>query len=325
MLTETGNNIVKYIKDRQEATAKELVDFLLISPQAVFKQLKKLQERGQIAKFGSPPRVFYVLAGEKQAEVRLIDQDVSKYINNNYLYISPDGLFLEGVGGFTAWCEGNGFEPNKTAREYVATSKKYSAFRQHGLIDGRVKLKQTFKDVYLDKLFYLDFYSIERFGKTKLGAMLLYAKQSQDKKLIQKIGQMTQDAVKKLIKSENIQAVGFIPPTIGRRVQLQKELEKIYAISLPKIKILKAINQIAVPQKSLNKLSDRITNAQNTIFVEGGQTHRTVLLIDDAVGSGATLNETARKIKEKLGGGKTKVIGLALTGSFKGFDVISEV
>ncbi len=135
---------------------------------------------------------------------------------------------------------------------------------------------------------------------------------------------MTCDAVKKLIKSENIQAVGFIPPTVDRRVQLQKELEKIYAFSLPKIKIFKATNQIAVPQKSLNKLSDRIINAQNTIFVEGGQAYKTVLLIDDAVGSGATLNETARKIKEKSGV-KVKVIGLSLTGSFKGFDVISEV
>ncbi|MBU2542267.1 MarR family transcriptional regulator [Patescibacteria group bacterium] len=324
MITETGNNIVKFIKEHGEATAKELVDFLLISPQAVFRQLKKLQDRGRITKFGSPPRVFYVLAGEKQTAVELKDRGVGEFINNNYLYVTPDGLILEGVGGFVAWCKRNGFEPNKTAREYVVTSKKYTAFRHSGLIDGRAKLKQTFKDVYLDKLFYLDFYSIERFGKTKLGAMLLYAKQGQDKKLIKKISEMTQEIIKKLIKSENIQAIGFIPPTIVRRVQLQKELEKFYAISLPKIKILKATNQIAVPQKSLNKLSDRIINAKNTIFVEGGRVYKTVLLIDDAVGSGATLNETARKIKGKMGD-KTKVIGLALTGSFKGFDVISEV
>lgn len=324
MLTETGNNILKYIKERQEATAKELVDFLLISPQAVFRQLKKLRDRGEIVKFGSPPRVFYALAGEKQTEVGLVDQNVSEYIKNNYLYISPDGLYLEGVAGFVAWCQRNGFEPNKTAKEYVATSKKYTAFRHNGMIDGRAKLKQTLKDVYLDKLFYLDFYSIERFGKTKLGAMLLYAKQGQDRRLIKKIGEMTCVAVKKLIKSENIQAVGFIPPTVERRVQLQKELEKIYAFSLPKIKIFKATNQIAVPQKSLNKLPDRIINAQNTIFVAETVPFKTILLIDDAVGSGATLNETARKIKEKSGG-KTKVIGLALTGSFKGFDVISEV
>jgi predicted amidophosphoribosyltransferase len=48
-----------------------------------------------------------------------------------------------------------------------------------------------------------------------------------------------------------------------------------------------------------------------------------VLLIDDAVGSGATLNETAKKIKDlKIA---REVIGLAITGSFKDFAVISEV
>jgi hypothetical protein len=41
------------------------------------------------------------------------------------------------------------------------------------------------------------------------------------------------------------------------------------------------------------------------------------------VGSGATLNETATQIKQK--GIAKKVIGLSITGSFKGFDVISEV
>jgi len=48
------------------------------------------------------------------------------------------------------------------------------------------------------------------------------------------------------------------------------------------------------------------------------------LLLNDAVGSGATLNETAAQMKLK-GIVKGKIIGLAITGSFKGFDVISEV
>ncbi len=46
-------------------------------------------------------------------------------------------------------------------------------------------------------------------------------------------------------------------------------------------------------------------------------------LIDDAVGSGATLQETARKIKDR--GIAKKVYGVALVGSIKGFEVISEV
>jgi predicted amidophosphoribosyltransferase len=79
-----------------------------------------------------------------------------------------------------------------------------------------------------------------------------------------------------------------------------------------------------VAQKTLNKLQDRIDNAQQTIIVEDKTPFDNILLIDDAVGSGATLNETAAQIKRKKLC-KGRIIGLAIVGSFKGFDIISEV
>ena len=88
--------------------------------------------------------------------------------------------------------------------------------------------------------------------------------------------------------------------------------------------IEKAKTFVAVPQKTLSRLEDRIENATKTIIVTERARFKNILLIDDAVGSGATLNETAKKIKEQ-DICRGKVIGLALTGSFKGFDVISEV
>ena len=52
--------------------------------------------------------------------------------------------------------------------------------------------------------------------------------------------------------------------------------------------------------------------------------YKNVLLIDDAVGSGATMNETAMQLR-KRGLVDSQIVGLAITGSFKGFDVISEI
>ncbi|MFH2018962.1 MAG: hypothetical protein ABII98_03140, partial [bacterium] len=119
-------------------------------------------------------------------------------------------------------------------------------------------------------------------------------------------------------------AIAFIPPTINRSVQLQKELEKMLKLGVPKLNLVKISNQIAIPQKSLNKLEDRIENASNTIMVDDKNVYENILLIDDAVGSGATLNETAKQIRDKrLCPGK--IFAIALTGSFKGFDVISEI
>ncbi|MDO8575549.1 MAG: hypothetical protein Q7R78_02515 [bacterium] len=78
-----------------------------------------------------------------------------------------------------------------------------------------------------------------------------------------------------------------------------------------------------MPQKTLNKLEDRIENAKRTIMVDEEKKFKTVLLIDDALGSGATINETAKKIKNQQLA--ETIIGLAITGSFSGFEVISEV
>ena len=49
-----------------------------------------------------------------------------------------------------------------------------------------------------------------------------------------------------------------------------------------------------------------------------------ILIIDDAVGSDTTLNETAKQIKDKHIV-KGNILRLTITGSFKDFDVISEV
>jgi predicted amidophosphoribosyltransferase len=173
------------------------------------------------------------------------------------------------------------------------------------------------------KVFYLDFYSIEIFGKTKLGQLLLYAKQSQNQTMINALVDQIKPKINALIQKFAVNAVGFIPPTVKRETQLMKELERKLNLTIPNVSLVKIKTPVTVPQKTLNKLEDRIENAKNTIIVDDNRTYNTLILIDDALGSGATFNETAEKIKRQ-GMAKT-VIGLAITGSFSGFEVISEV
>jgi predicted amidophosphoribosyltransferase len=185
-------------------------------------------------------------------------------------------------------------------------------------------MSTTFERVALDKLFYLDFYAIEWFGKTKLGQLLLLAKSSQNKKQIAALIEMITPQVKHIMTKFGIDAVGFIPPTVKRETQFMSELKKRLPIKQRLLSIIKAKTSVMVAQKTLTKLQDRVDNAQQTIIVEDKTPFDNILLIDDAVGSGATLNETAAQIKQKkLCHGK--IIGLAIVGSFKGFDVISEV
>ncbi len=326
MTEKTSERILAYIQKRAQVSGKEIVDHLdSITDRAVRKQLKALLEQGKLGKVGVPPRVYYFLTKPKEkVSGTEIDRVSRRFIDDRYIFISPSGDFVPGWRGFQRWCEKTNQEPAKTAKEYVATQKRYDKFRKAGVIDGIQKLKLCFDKVFLDRLLYLDFYSIERFGKTKLGQMLLYAKQSQDRALIRAVVDEVRPGLERLVKKYAVDGVAFIPPTVKREVQFMKELERQLHLPVRIFKIGKIKTAVVVPQKTLTKLADRIENARQTIIVgERGQ-YKNILLIDDAVGSGATLNETAGQIK-RLGLSTGKIIGVSITGSFKGFDVISEV
>jgi DNA-binding Lrp family transcriptional regulator len=322
----TAEKILEYISKNGQASGKALSDYLNdITSRAVRKQLKNLLDKGKLRKIGRPPKVYYSLEVNKEkGDIAQVDKQTQRIIDDKYLYISPTGEAIPGWKGFVAWSNKKNQDPIKTAKEYIATIKKFNQFRKNNLIDGMPKMKNTFKEVFLDKLFYLDFYSIERFGKTKLGQMLLYAKQSQSTPLIHQLINEIRPQILEIITKYKIDGILFIPPTVKREVQFMRELERMLRLPVSTLSVTKVKTDIIVPQKTLAKLEDRIENAKRTIIVDDMKQYKNIFLIDDAVGSGATLNETAKQIKNKelLSG---NIIGLAITGSFKGFDIISEV
>lgn len=322
---KTSQKIVNYLENHRQANAQELADYLEITDRGVRKQLLVMMKKGILTKKGHPPVVYYQLspAPIKESEGSL-SIDATNVINHNFLFITPTGEKLEGTNGFEAWCQKHNLPFVKTSREYVAMLKKFGQYKKQGFINGLSKLKGMYKQVYLDNLYYLDFYSIDRFGKTKLGQLLLYAKQSQQANLMSELIKTLAPAINKLIETKNITSVGFIPPTVKRQIQFMSVLKKKLNLKVRFIEIQKIKSAVAVPQKSLSKLADRIENARHSLVVNDNSEHANILLIDDAVGSGATLNETARQIKE-MSICRGKITGLAITGSYKGFDVISEV
>lgn len=325
MKTETGNKIIRFIHTNKQSSAHDITRHLDISRQAVYKQLNNLIKKDLIYKIGKPPKVFYLIKQIKEVpKETFVDDRVKKIIEENYLLITPVGERLEGIKGFSFWCQKNNLPIVKTAYEYIKTLGKYNKFKKSGFIDGTFKLKSTFDQIFVDRLYYLDFYSIERFGKTKLGQLLLYAKQSQNRFLIKELSENIKDKIALLIRKHHVDGICFVPPTVKREIQFMKELENNLNLQLKKISIVKIKTNIIIAQKTLSKLVDRVENAKRTFFVEEKEKFNNILLIDDAVGSGSTMNEIARKIIERqiING---KIYGIAITGSFKGFDVISEI
>jgi phosphoribosylpyrophosphate synthetase len=319
--------ILQMIVQSQGITAKQIRTTLEISEQTLFKHLASLVASEEIQKIGKPPKVFYIPQIEqKQDKLSSIDLEhkISQIINENYLRITPQGNVLEGVEGFANWCQSQNLDIFKTAKEYSTTLQKYDHYKHNGFIDASFKLTESFEgNTSLKKLLYLDFYAIERFGKTKLAILTFQAKQSQDKKMIASIVGMTKSKILRIIDQLKIEAVGFIPPTVDRKIQFQTAFKTGLDLKLPHLNLIKLIIDTPVQQKSLKSKQERIINANSTIYIDDARSFKNILLIDDFIGSGATMNQTAKKILHKKLA--KNVYGLALTGSFKGFEVINMV
>lgn len=333
MKTDTKQRTINFIEEKQRVRPHELVLYLDISHVAVHKLLKKLIDNGIISKTGKPPFVYYQLTTKKGPNL-IIDKDLSNnvvdFVNNNYLYISPSGQSYHGIEGFAQWIIKTHQEKfiNHLLLEYFQLASKINnEYKKSGLIRATFKLKTIFKnDLAIDDLFFLDFYSLPKFGKTRIGQLVLFAKQSQNLSLIKKLIDLSKKHLATLIRTKKIDAICFIPHTVPRKIQFLREYERLIDIGLPKISLLKVYkDRLFVPQKSLSSLEDRIINARDTIFIKDLLLQfKRILLIDDAVGSGASMNETAKKIKHQLNN-RCKVYGFSLVGSFKAFDIIKEI
>lgn len=328
MKTNTATSILSIIEKKGNCRPHDLVAELGLSAVAVHRQLRSLVAKGAIVKVGKSPRVYYALPNVL-ASAKNVFTEVQPVIDTTYLYVHPNGALMYGMPGFVHWA----VEVNKTknlsllAKSYVETRKMADGYiKSGGWIDGSEKMRSTFHDTVLDVLAYKDFYSLPVFGKTILGQLVLYAKQSQDRTLIAEIAQKVSESLVSLLTEFAIDFVAFIPATIPREIQFMKLFEQFVALPKPTIRLRKIrTGDVLVAQKSLSKLQERIDNARATILVETTKNTlqgKRILLVDDAVGSGATMHEVAKKLKTE---GAAFVVGFAPVGSFKGFDVLQEV
>lgn len=324
---KTEQKLINIISKKGPASIDALVTQLRISRQYAHIIVKKLVEKGLLIKMGTAPHVFYNINQESNKSLKsVIPYQKELFLKEHFLLVDALGNKLEGLNAMQYWCDNQKLPLEKTIDEFISTRKTYlEHYNQEHLIDGLKKLENTkgIGELGVDELYYLDFYAVERFGKTRLGCLMHYAKQGQNKKLMKLIVEEIKNRVDNFIIQHQVDAILYVPPTIKRKVQIMDYFEKELNIDLPKILIKKISNEIVIPQKALSKLFERVANAKNTFVVPNQKKFNSVLIIDDAIGSGATINEIALKLKEKKIA--KYITGMAITGSYKGFEVISEI
>ncbi|MEO5911402.1 MAG: winged helix-turn-helix transcriptional regulator [Pelobium sp.] len=324
---KTEHKLLNIISKNGATSIDALVIQMNISRQYVHIIVKKLVEKGQLIKMGTAPHVFYSINNLSIPSAKnIIPYEKERFLNEHFLLVDALGNKLQGLNAMQYWCENQKLTIEKTIDEFIATREKYLSFyNSEHLIEGLKKLENTtgIGELGIDELYYLDFYAIEKFGKTHLGCLMHYAKQGQNKKLMKAITGEIKNRIDNFIIQNQIDALVYVPPTIKRNVQIMDYFEKELELDLPKISVKKIRNEIVIPQKALAKLFERVANAKNTFVVPDQKKYNKVLIIDDAIGSGATINEIALKLKSKKIA--KHIIGMAVTGSYKGFEVISEI
>ncbi len=323
--------LVAFLSRQPGSRPKAIAEALGVSRQYVQKLLVDNKQRFTVSGIG--PNRFYRNAevaqapnadsrGQTSTDSNLSPTD-RQLIEDNFYGLTPLGEELIGVQGLSRWCLDRNFNAGIKQNEYLTILKKYYPPGFKTPIDFTKKVKMTFKDFALEKIWAVDYYSFEIFGKTKLGTQVLIAKQSGDAQttsvLIDKLASVTDETIVKY----KIGAIAFVSPTIQRQSQLMTKLDNNVAADIPRIKVHKVGARILIAQKTLKSLEDRVLNAAQTFIAESQTQYENVLIIDDALGSGATLNEIAKQIKQK--DIARNCYGLVLVSSPSGYEVINEV
>lgn len=282
----------------------------------IHKYLKELVKQKKLKKVGNWPLTKYKIVNTELSTNNslesnntlnsdfLPDYKTTKTLEDIFYKFTPEWRILIGFNWLKEWCSERNLDVEEKVVNYISIYNHIQSLQDDcWLLKAKDTFWKHFEKVYLDNIYYADQYKRMEFGRGKLAEMTFYAKTSQNKELI---NQSINEIILKLecfIKKEKFDAIAITPWSIDRKNQLLQFLKnELKGLQIPFVNVIKYYaNNIAIPQKSLKTREQRIQNARNTIFVDDKNIwkYKKVLLIDDFVWSGSTLNETASKLKKE--------------------------
>lgn len=310
----------------------------------IHKSLSLLFDQGYIEKHGVTPHTIYSITQKSiDTGITLLWEDLKKnitpsgfiplsyhdtrYIQHFYKYL-PDGSLLTGKEGLQKLAQQRWIDQLATLQRFASIAHHIDTLRDDiWVLNATQDFQQWRKSKAIDELFYIDQYIYGEFGRWPLAELAFYAKLSQNKKLIQELIDRIIDPIISLAHTKDIDAIALIPPSIDRKYQLLEIIgAKLAPMQIPLLPIYKYFpNRIPIAQKTLKTKEQREQNARSTIQIPlNTPSYQKILLIDDFVWSGATLDITAGKLKARKIAGT--IIGLSIIGNLDlKYDVISEI
>ena len=324
----TKDAIIQLLKKR-EYSPRDIHRVLGVSLSLIHRYLKDLCADGFVERIGKAPRVSYRLVSEPDITV------TSSIIDKHFIFKDFDGEVYHGVEAFLLWSRDNlkkyTLEEKvhlyeQYVRELQDLRKKDVVFSLEGKLDEFHE--KTGEEVFLQDVVCAVPYAFPDFGKTKESILLSIAKEgsSQSREFADQLIGDFLPVLSSYIEKGGFDAIAFIPPSASRRVQLMQILRKRFLsiATVPVVDIEKQHGRVVQQQKHLSNIVRRLKNAEKTFYiVYAGKSYNKVLLVDDFVGSGATMNQIAKKLMRQ--GVAKKVWGIGIIGVRKGFTVVKKV
>ncbi len=164
MKTNTRDKIFKYILDNSPVSINDLKQEFQISREMIHRHINILFTEDKIYKVWSAPKVYYfpvnnIKDNNQLDKYKNVDDDF--FDVNKFAFFWPDWENKFWKEWFVEWCKKRNLDANKEFDIYKKTLLKYDSHKtKYWLIKWIEKMKSTFDEVYLDKVYYLDFYSI---------------------------------------------------------------------------------------------------------------------------------------------------------------------
>lgn len=331
--------IINLLKSWEVLSPTDIAWYFGKSKAIIHKYLKELEIQEQVEKVWIWTHVKYRLRNIKDHDIKKIlsYNDLEKNIpyqnidvlEKEFLKFAPNGEIWKGYTWFVRRCDERKLDVQSKSQQFVNIYKHIISIQNTcGMLDVTKIFSENISPSYINLLCYADQYKWMEFGRWKLAEMTFYAKQSQNLGLIKESIDLIRHKLTCLIKERSPDAIAMTPHSIHRTNQLLLVLgRRLNDLKIPQVKLIKYFpNRIPIPQKSLKTREQRIQNAKETILINDPGSiskYKTILLIDDFVWSGATLNETAYKLKKAWA---KKIIGFAFVWNANlSYDVINEV
>ena len=300
-----------------------------VSAVTVQKHLKELCAGGYIKKIGSRPFVRYRF-------VRHLPPPTikSSIIDDHFLFVDSFGSVYTDTEAFRIWSKHNlkKLSLEEKVQRYEQCIREMKAQKRNGVYTLNEKWedfqKKTDEDIFMREMVCAAPYALPDFGRTKEATLLGIAKDG-GKNSVMYMNQLVERFVPPLLtylRHLQPEAVVFIPPTAERKVQLMDVIKKRFReiSELPVITVRKRYRDVARQQKHLSDIRDRVQNANETFFPdETDRQYRSVLLIDDMVGSGASFNQVAKKLVTR--NIAKEIYGIGIVGDRRGFTAVKKM